>query len=329
MVQSAMQRTFWPSSSVAQVAQATCWSRRDLINRSTCWFRVLPRALRGDLLGAAEILANAGRALDRWHGLPLSGALGILGLTLRNELVAGSGVVYLTGLIPPGSAPSDDVLRWAYLLLGVEIGAPMGPRGSLVEIMGRCHGAAGRAESAASPETRFHTDSDGGQTPDVVGTLCLNPASSGGECQVASATLAHELLKARCHDLLSELYEPFRRDADASDQGPATAAAATGLPVFATDGQNLTFNYMRHRIESAHERAGVPLSARQAAALDHLDEALGDPLAHVQLHMKRGEVLLVNNRHIAHNRRPFVDHEDPDRRRHMVRMWLSLPSRLS
>jgi hypothetical protein len=321
MVQSAMQRTLWPSSPVAQVAQATCWSRRDLIKRSTCWFRVLPRVLRGDLLDAAEILASAGRALDRWRGLPLSGALGILGLTLRNELVAGSGVVYLTGLIPPGATPSDDVLRWAYLLLGVEIGAPMGPRGSLLEITGRCHGPAGELESAASPETRFHTDSDGDQTPDVVGTLCLAPARSGGECQVASATLAHELLKARCRDLLSELYEPFCR-------APA-AARDGGLPIFATDGQDLTFNYMRHRIEAAHEGGGAPLSARQVAALDRLDQALGDPMAHVQLQMKRGEVLLVNNRHIAHNRRPFVDDAEPARRRHMVRMWLALPSTLS
>jgi hypothetical protein len=314
MVRSAMQRTLWPACPVAEIAQATCWSRRDLINRSCSWFRVLPRSMRGDLMAAAEILANAGRALDKWRGLPLSGALGMLGLTVRNELATGSGVVYLTGLIPPGADPSDDVLRWAYLLLGVEIGAPIGPRGSLVEITGRCHAAAGRAESAASPETRFHTDSDEGGAPDVVGTLCLTPAQAGGECQLASAILAHELLKSRCRDLLGELYEPFRRD-----------GLADGVAIFATDGHNLTFNYMRHRIEAA----GAPLGARQLAALDQLDRALGDPLAHVQLQMKRGEVLLVNNRHIAHNRRPFLDDPDPARRRHMVRMWLSLPSMLS
>jgi hypothetical protein len=313
-----MQRTLWPSTPVAQVAQATCWSRRDLINRSQSWFRVLPRSLRGDLLAAAEILAGAGRPLDRWHGLPLAGALGVMGINVRAELVVGSGVVYLTGLVPPGEDPSDDVLRWAYLLLGVQIGTPMGARGSLIDIQGRCHGPVERLESDASPETTFHTDSEAGRTPDVVGVLCLRPARGGGECQVASATLAHELLKARCRDLLSELYEPFLRDGDDD-----------ASPIFATDGRHLRFNYLRHQIEAAHDRIGVALGPRQVASLDRLDEALGDPLAHVQLLMKRGEVLLVNNHHIAHNRRPFIDDPDPTRRRHMVRMWLSLPSRLS
>jgi hypothetical protein len=308
-----MQRTIWPTAPVAQIARATCWSRRDLINRSYSWFRLLPRAARGDLLAAAGILAEGGRSFDRWRGLPVPAALSVLGLSLRAELVEGSGVVYLTGLLPPSGGLSDDVLRWAYLLLGAEVGRPIGARGSLVEISGRCHGPPERLVSDASPETSFHTDSDRGAIPDLVGVLCLAPAVTGGQCQIASATLAHELLKARCRDLLTELYEPFRRDD--GDRGAA---------IFESDGRLLRFHYHRHRIETTHARVGAPLSHRQVLALDRLDEALADPLAHVQLQLKRGDVLLLNNRHIAHNRRPFIDHPDPAQRRRMVRMWLSL-----
>jgi hypothetical protein len=312
-----MERSLWPSSPVEHVAQATCWSRRDLINRSYSWFRSFPRILRSDLMEAAEALAGMGQPLDAWTGLRMWPGLSAFGQAFRQELVGRSGVVYLTGLASPGSSISDDVLRWAYLLIGLQVGIPIGERGSLVEISGRCHGAASRAASEASPETCFHTDSAGGEIPDLVGTLCLRPADTGGECQVASATAAHELLKSRCRDLLGELYEPFLR-CDA-------AGTRSAHPIFATDGRTLRFNYMRHQIETAHHQAGTPLTPRQQLGLDHLDQALSDPLAHVQFQMKRGEMLFVNNRHIAHNRRPFTDHLELARRRRMVRMWLSLP----
>jgi hypothetical protein len=320
-----MERPLWPSSIAGRVAQAACWSRRDLLSRSSSWLRPLPRALRPDLLHAATALAEAGRPLDAWKGVEVSPSLRFLGASLQRELTEGSGVVFVTGVAPDGAEVSDQALKWAYLLIGAEVGLPIGPHGSLLEISGRCYGRKSREVSKASPETRFHTDSGGGQVPDVVGMLCLVPARTGGECQIASATLAHELLKARCRDLLGELYQPFLRD----DDTPAAsrhALLSSARPVFTTSasGRTLLFNYMRHRIEAAHQRAEVPLTPSQVSGLDRLDEALNEPVAHVQLQMKRGEILLVNNRHVAHNRRSFVDHVDPARRRRMVRMWLSL-----
>jgi hypothetical protein len=295
------------------MAHATCWSRRELISRSYAWFGAFPRVLRGELLEAAGALAEAGHSLDGWAGLTVSPGLNGFGQRFRGELSHRSGVVFLTGVGLGGSTLSDDVLRWAYLLVGLQIGIPLGRRGSLMEITGRCRALSGSDDGDDSPETTFHTDSDERTIPDVVGVLCLNPASTGGECQIASATLAHELLKVRCRDLLGELYEPFLRHDDAS----------AGRPIFTTVGQTLRFDYMRHGIEAAHLKSGRPLGERQRWSLDRLDQALTDPLAHLQLQMKRGEMLFINNRHIAHNRQSFVDHPEPARRRHMVRMWLS------
>jgi TfdA family taurine catabolism dioxygenase TauD len=314
-----MERSLWPSSPMEHVAQATCWSRRDLINRSYSWFRSFPRLLRSDLMEAAEALAAMAQPLHAWAGLRMWPGLSAFGQAFRQELVGRSGVVYLTGLVTPGAAISDEVLRWAYLLIGLQVGVPIGERGSLVEISGRCHAGADSVHREDGPETSFHTDSAGQDVPDVVGMLCLAPARAGGECQVASAIAAHELLKGRCRDLLGELYEPLLRP------DPARGRVVP-RPIFATDGRTLLFNYMRHQIETAHDQARLPLTVRQLTALDCLDEALSDPLAHVQFQMKRGEMLFVNNRHIAHNRQSFIDHPDPALRRRMVRMWLSLPA---
>jgi hypothetical protein len=302
-----MDRPLWPSSSEVQLAPGSCWSRRQLIKRSHAWFGALPRALRFELFDQAVALAGAAFPFDRWRELAVPPGLAALGARIRRQLMEGSGVAFLTDLSPPGAAITDDVLRWAYLLLGAQIGLPLGPRGSLVEISGPCRAASLPADDAG-PETTFHTDSAAGETPDVVGMLCLTPPCAGGEQQIASATLAHELLRARDADLLRELYEPLPRDGGAAE------------PVFRTERQRLRLHYLRASIEAA---AGGRLRARQREALDRLDQVLNHPLARVQLAMRRADMLFINNGAVAHNRRPFVEDPSPARRRRMVRLWLS------
>jgi alpha-ketoglutarate-dependent taurine dioxygenase len=42
----------------------------------------------------------------------------------------------------------------------------------------------------------------------------------------------------------------------------------------------------------------------------------------VEFEMKPGEMLFVNNRWILHNRTAFEDHAEPERRRHLIRLWV-------
>jgi hypothetical protein len=316
-----MQRLLWPASPLGRISQATCWTRRELLGRSQNWMRLLPRNLRRELVEAAQELAGQGRPLSSWATLGTLPGLRAFARELRDELVLGAGVVFVTGLGGEIATLSDQALRWAYLLLGAEIGDPLGPDGSLVEITGRCQNSELAARADSSPETRFHTDSFGADLPDVVGTLCLRPSASGGEYQIVSAAMAHEMVKLRCGgDILAELYQPFLREHTHAEGAVVESTAA----VFATDGHRLLFNYTRSGIDAASRREGAGLSPRQREGLDRLDDALGAPVAWLRLQIKRGEMLFVNNWHIGHNRRPFVDHADPALRRHMVRMWLAL-----
>ena len=43
----------------------------------------------------------------------------------------------------------------------------------------------------------------------------------------------------------------------------------------------------------------------------------------------QGDVQLLNNHQIVHSRTAFVDHDEPERRRHLLRLWLSLDEHLS
>ena len=88
------------------------------------------------------------------------------------------------------------------------------------------------------------------------------------------------------------------------------------------DESGLTWRYLRYWIEAGHQKAGAPLTAAQNRALDALDRVLGDPGLRVELALRPGDMFFINNRWIFHNRTGFEDHPEPERRRHLVRLWL-------
>ena len=75
-------------------------------------------------------------------------------------------------------------------------------------------------------------------------------------------------------------------------------------------------------IHAGHDRAGVPLTPAQLSALDALDRVAGDPVLRVEFALAPGQMYFLNNRWILHNRTAFDDHPEPERRRHLVRLWL-------
>jgi TfdA family taurine catabolism dioxygenase TauD len=53
-----------------------------------------------------------------------------------------------------------------------------------------------------------------------------------------------------------------------------------------------------------------------------MDEFLGDPAHRLDLWLERGQIQVLNNRAIVHGRTPYQDHDEPELRRHLVRLWL-------
>jgi hypothetical protein len=175
--------------------------------------------------------------------------------------------------------------------------------------------------SVTNAESSFHTDNSfGSEVVDGVGLLCVNPARSGGRSQLVSGYAVREELSTRHPDALPVLRQPFhvdRRGGIRPGEGPTAL-----VPVLGEDNRGLLIRYLRFWIEAGHEKAGVPLTAAQAGALDALDGVAGDPRLRVEFTLKPGEMLFVNNRWIFHNRTAFEDFDDPERRRHYVRLWL-------
>jgi alpha-ketoglutarate-dependent taurine dioxygenase len=167
----------------------------------------------------------------------------------------------------------------------------------------------------------FHTDSG-----DVVGLLCLRRAASGGLSSVVSAVTLHNEILRRHPEYLAPLYRGFhyiRREA-ALSESPVTPHR---LPVFGARDGLVSVRLIRNQINAACIKTGVPLEPLERAALDLFDELAHDPDIHLDMDLQVGDIQFCNNYVTLHSRTSYVDFPEAERRRHMVRLWLTMDPR--
>ena len=171
-------------------------------------------------------------------------------------------------------------------------------------------------------DLRFHNDNAYNDTPpEYVCLLCLHPAKRGGVSQVMSVATIHQALSERHPELLPRLYKPFWYDRHAEHQAgePATFAA----PIFerGTDGA-IKARLALSEIHAGYELRGERMDNETAAALAAVQSVFELPELRVELDFAPGQIQYVNNRATGHARTEFVDHPEPERKRHLVRLWL-------
>lgn len=243
--------------------------------------------------------------------------------TAAEALENGRGFVILEGL--PIDRLGRDGSTAAYWLLGRLLGEPMAQnvQGTLLYDVRDAGGdlTQGARFSVTSYESSFHTDNSFGEAIlDYVGLLCLQTAKSGGSSQVVDGRAVYDVLcRERAH-VLKTLMQPFhveRRGGARPGEAPTIL-----FPVIARHGDELLFRYLRYWIEAGHSRVGQPLTPAQREALDQLDEVLARPSLRAEFHLRPGDAYFINNRWVLHNRTAFEDFPEPERKRHLVRLWL-------
>jgi len=170
-------------------------------------------------------------------------------------------------------------------------------------------------------EIRFHNDNAYNDTPpDYVGLLCLRRAQSGGHSRVISFHTVHNAVRERHPDRLERLYRDFWFDRQREfrpGESPIFSA-----PVFDENARELKARFSAHQIGGGYVLRGEPIDpdgeAAIAAVLDIFEE---DGLS-VDFDLDPGQIQFVDNRALGHSRTAFIDDPDPDRRRHLVRLWL-------
>ncbi len=306
-----------------EVRGASVWHRSELVH-STDWIVQLTDTEIAEVKIAVQKLEESyeQQSIDlKAENVPLA----TLAPRLRgmlDEVMNGRGFVLIRGL---------PVARWtrreaavAFLVIGVHLGnlRMQNAEGHLlghVRDLGR---------SSEDPNTRiyqtrerqtFHTDSC-----DVVGLMCLQTAKSGGLSSLVSSTTIFNEMRRRRPDLLNVLLQPI--ETDRRGEVPEGSKPYFNIPVFNYHDGLVSAIYQRQYIESARRFPGVePLSAPQIEALDLFDQLANDPKLNLMMELEPGDIQLVHNHTILHDRTAFEDYPEPERKRHLLRLWLAPP----
>jgi alpha-ketoglutarate-dependent taurine dioxygenase len=315
-----------PLSSAAQTALAAApraWTAATL-DDPAAWYYPLP----GDCLTVLDELLEGLRrsprplvefSLPQEHAGTLREGL----LPALNVLERGRGFVILTGL--DLSRYSEDEAKAFYWLVGQALGVPFrqNVQGTILYDV-RDTGkkvSEGVRFSVTNAESSFHTDNSFGETVlDYVGLLCLKTARSGGVNQMVSGYAAYAILGREFPAQLAVLSHPFHVDRRGGvEQGQSPTAE---IPVLEMSAGALLVRYLRYWIHEGHAKVEQPLSGEQLDALNTLDAVLNRPELRAEFALTPGDMFFLNNRWTLHNRTAFDDHPEPERRRHLVRLWL-------
>jgi Taurine catabolism dioxygenase TauD, TfdA family len=123
-------------------------------------------------------------------------------------------------------------------------------------------------------------------------------------------------------DLLKLLFEPLATDR--RGEVPEGQKPYFEIPLFSWHKGFLTAIYQRQYIDSAQRFPDAPrLTPERVEALDMFDALTNDPKLNMFMEFKPGDVQFVHNHTLLHDRTSFVDWAEPERKRHLLRLWLA------
>jgi len=306
----------------APIDGACMWKGPDLAGRED-WIYRLPEAALADIATALADVERRGLAVTdiRKADFPMpSIAADLAGLA--EEVEEGRGFQVVRG-VPVGDY-SYEQLRKIFWGLGLHFGRPVhqDKNGSWfidVRDEGRAFGQQQRGYHGHD-FLDFH--SDGANT---VVLLCLNQAKEGGLSTLVSAAAVHNALLEADPALLAPLYDGFPHDRRGDEPEGEPRVSPWKLPVFSKVNGRFICVYSRKPCEWGRERLGAPMTADELRALDLFDRAANDPSLRLDMDLRPGDIQFVNNFTVLHSRTAFTDHDDPAKRRHLLRLWLDAP----
>ena len=245
----------------------------------------------------------------------------ILMQNVKQQLDEGLGFVILDRL--PIDSWSLREVTDIYWLLGSLLEPPVAQEwsGTMVyDVRYDGQGYNADTRAALTPEgLDMHNDSSMGEAPaNYISLLCLQTARTGGKSSLSSAYAAHNHFMTAHPELVERLYQPFYRD----KQEYQAPDANNWHPIFAAENGGLRIRFNSRVIRRGYQKTGQVLDNAGAQAVEFLNGFLIDSAHRHDFWMERGQIQILNNRIIVHGRTPYEDFDEPEKRRHLLRLWL-------
>jgi hypothetical protein len=155
--------------------------------------------------------------------------------------------------------------------------------------------------------------------------MVLRTAMSGGLSILASSVAIHNEIARTRPDLLEVLYQPFWWSWQG--QEPPGEKPYYAEPIFTFYNGKFACRYVRSVILSGQRFPDVPrMTPAQEEAMALLDTLGGSEEFHFATMFQPGEIQLLSNHTVLHARTAFEDYPEEDRKRHLLRTWLSVPN---
>uniref|UniRef100_UPI00404883EF TauD/TfdA family dioxygenase n=1 Tax=Orrella sp. TaxID=1921583 RepID=UPI00404883EF len=298
------------------------WRAADL-QQDQSWILSIDEQARQEMIKAVVAVADPNKTLFDYRRedfiWPRTNAF--LSAALQ-EVKHRRGIALIKGLPRANlTAHQFEILTWG---LGLQAGVPR-PQGKETQYISAVRDAGvsyrtgtGRGYSS-NADLDFHTDS-----ADIVFLSCFNKAVSGGKTIVSSSMAGHDVMVREYPEQAKWLYEPiaFSRQGEQSpDEGPFVMQ-----PVFSAQNDKWFGRWNWNRVRSAQKIEGAPqLSAEHHAALEQFDRVMRRPDIAFEMWLEPGDLQIINSHVTLHSRTEFTDHDDPDQRRLLYRLWVAPP----
>lgn len=300
------------------VNSPAAWHSADIVN-STDWQYTFTAEEIEEIEAAIRCGKASGRPLPAWTAddFPLP-KLSSKIARWRDEIKNGCGFVLLSGLpVERWGVEDSEHFFWAF---GLHFGIPgaQNPQGDLLGHV------TDTERNKSDPMVRLY------QTPstlayhcdaaDVVGLLCLQSAVRGGASRIASSVSVWNELWRRNRKMAERLFKPVYVDLR-NEQEPGGNPWNEVTPCTYSNNRLCTFYHVDYfRSVARHQEIIVPEEDKKL--FDLYDEIANSKEFYFDMMLKPGDIQLISNHTILHARTAYED--IPGRRRHLLRLWLSL-----
>ncbi|MFT4727438.1 MAG: hypothetical protein ACI9UN_001933 [Granulosicoccus sp.] len=311
-----------PSLLPEQFSGPSAWLSKDMLEHPDQWLYTLSKRDIRDIESAADhfLRLNSDIGVITKETFPLKSFNRHLEL-LQKNILTGVGVEVIRGL--PIQGYSQKYAATIFCGIGAHLGKARS-QNAQGHILGHVRDS---GANAAHTSTRiyqtaerqtFHTDS-----ADLVGLICIKKSMEGGESLLVSAESIYNRMKSTRPDLLEKLFDPIATDR--RGEIPEGEKPFTEIPVFNWHQGFLTVFYQRQYINSAQRfDAAMRLTPEHTEALDLFDSLANDPDLHFSMQLEPGDMQFVYNHSQLHDRTGFTDWPDKSKRRHLLRLWLTI-----
>ncbi len=302
------------------VTGPSAWVGADLAKRPEEWTYRLSRSELAEIEAAIRKVAGRDIATITRTDFPLPN-LGPTLDRLRDEVLNGRGFVLVRGL--PVDRPIAESAT-AYWGIGTYFGSARS-QNAQGHVLGHVRDL---GLSSKDPNVRiyqtterqnFHTDSC-----DMVSLLCLKTAKSGGLSSLTSSMTVYNVMAQRHPELVRRLF--LKLPTDRRGEVPEGKLPWFHTPIYNEHKGLLSAIYAPHYVRSSQRFPEAPrLTAEDMAALDCFDSLAEDATLRLDMEFQPGDIQFVHNHTVLHDRTAFEDWPEPERKRHLLRLWLAAP----